>query len=795
MAAFPESYADPLYDQLDAQNEQKLGLPVGLLSSIRTKGEKSNNSQRSSAGAASVYQIIPATREAAIKKFGIDPLLSPENASEVAGRLLQESLKRNKGDAAQAVGEYIGGTNRDNWGKVTNAYINRVMTGQQSKKIDALSAGFAKFMADNPASGLTKPVTTAAEPPKEDALAAGFGQWLDTQNKPQTSAGDLVPRDARPDGTVPEALPIPAPAPDPTLAEKMIGSGEAALTLATGATTGALGMAMGGLGGLVGNLTNERYGMPGGVEANMGKGATAGTYLPKTAMGQEYAAEAGKTLEATVPMIPLTAELGAVGRGATVAVQGARDLTAAPIARIRAAAPAIADRVERVIRRNPDPATPTPTPGTRASGGSAGTDAAAIRAANADNLPVPIPLTEGQATRSPEQLRFEIETSKGAEGGKLRDRYSDQNEKIQKNFDAFIDQTGAEAGDVTQAGKVVDNALRNEAARQKAEVRVKYKTAEKSPEAQAPVVLDDAVQFLNDSAPDAVVSPLLSAARARAIKLGIAAEGADGALVPLQTTVKDAELFRRAINQATDYEPTNVRNSAILKGSIDTATEPIAGPLYRDARRAREVYANRYENRAVVADLLNNKRGMNDRKVAIEDIFKHTILDSDKAEVSHVRGLLFKGGEEGKQAWKELQGQTLTWLKDEALKNVATDQRGNRIVSPAQLDRAIRKLDSDGKLDFIFGKQGAEKLRDINDLTKVVMTAPPGVVNHSNTASVIAGLLTESGISGAAFGIPVPVVTGTRLLLKHVKDRKLRARIEHSLNAPQQRRATPPPTF
>ena len=44
-----------------------------------------------------------------------------------AGYLLKESLQRNNGDVASAVGEYIGGTDRANWGKTTRAYINRVM--------------------------------------------------------------------------------------------------------------------------------------------------------------------------------------------------------------------------------------------------------------------------------------------------------------------------------------------------------------------------------------------------------------------------------------------------------------------------------------------------------------------------------------------------------------------------------------------------------------------------------------------------------------------------------------------
>lgn len=122
-----QKYTDPLYDALDADVTAKLGLPSGLLSKIRLNGERSNADQVSEKGARSVYQVIPETRAALIKKYGVDPYESPQAAAMGAGYLLKESLQRNNGDVASAVGEYIGGTDRANWGKATRAYINRVM--------------------------------------------------------------------------------------------------------------------------------------------------------------------------------------------------------------------------------------------------------------------------------------------------------------------------------------------------------------------------------------------------------------------------------------------------------------------------------------------------------------------------------------------------------------------------------------------------------------------------------------------------------------------------------------------
>lgn len=123
----PTSYKDPTYSQLDAATSAKLGLPSWLLPAIRTQGEKSNNDQVSAAGAQTVYQITPQTRQLAIDKYGIDPYLSASNASLVAGHLLSDSMQRNNGSVPQAVGEYIGGTDRSNWGPTTNSYIKRVL--------------------------------------------------------------------------------------------------------------------------------------------------------------------------------------------------------------------------------------------------------------------------------------------------------------------------------------------------------------------------------------------------------------------------------------------------------------------------------------------------------------------------------------------------------------------------------------------------------------------------------------------------------------------------------------------
>lgn len=663
----------------------------------------------------------------------------------------------------------------------------------------------------------------------QQQIAGGTAQAAGPADVPQTDAsGHYVPAAA------------PAQPADPTLVDKVKGLGETALSLASGATTGLLGTVGGALGGLAGSIATGEFGTPQAadkVEQAAADGGAALTYQPRTQTGQGYTQAVGDAMSAALP-VTLMPELAAVGAGAKAAGQTLRDTArntapaldaadaaaaggkpslrsaakalpgdmAAPkgspdapvVEQIRKVSPAIADRVQRTLARNPEPA--APTPGTPGSVGAAAVDLADQRRQLAADLPVPIDLTKGQAERSFEQQRFEREASKDPNVGEpLRDRFAQQNEDILNNFDAWADQTGAEAPSLRAVGSAVDDALVKKAAQDKTAIRVAYKDAEKAGELADPVSLSPVIDYLNASAPDAETAPILNAIRKHVVRLGIA-DDQGGQLVPAQpkaapysglmntpadqpgVTLKTAETLRQAINRATDYEPTNIRQATIVKGLIDSATENAGGDLYRAARRLRENFSKQYEDRAVVAKLLNQKKGMADRQVALEDVWGHAIMKGSLDDVRHLRRVLQTGGNAGQQAWRELQGQTVNWIKSEATKGVATDTRNNPIVSPAQLNKAIRTLDADGKLDFLFGKRGAQQMRDLNELSKVVFTSPPGSVNTSNTASVLlAALAAGDGVISATSGLPVPVLTSMRLLAKHVKNRQIQKRIEQAL--------------
>ncbi|MEB3793849.1 MULTISPECIES: hypothetical protein [unclassified Acinetobacter] len=600
--------------------------------------------------------------------------------------------------------------------------------------------------------------------------------------------------------------------PEPSLADKALGIGETALSAATGATSGTLGMIGGTIGQVGREVLSGDFGTPEAaqrISQNAAVGAANLTYAPRTQAGQEYTQALGEISEPLVALTPALSELALAGQAARATapiaqgqairtaqavapvVERAGQMAARPVQAVANATRLGVQRMgEMVGLRTPEPEVPAP-----ANVGAAQVDQATIRQALSQDLPYPVQLTEGQMTRDPAQLKFEVETAKDPElGAPLRKRQEEQHQVMQHNLDAFIDMTGAKATNMREAGLSVDKALQKQLQADKNKVRVAYAKADKSEEAQAPVDVSLPVQVGNmdpmsvidylNSQPDLTTTPILQVAKKMAIETGVAAKGEDGMLIPLKPTVKTMEKWRSEINNNVNYEAPNIRQASILKNMIDAHTQPVEGILYRAARAERKKLGDQWEKRKIITDLTTNKRGTDDRKVALEDIQKRIVYDGSLDDLRFTKRTLLNSGEEGWQAWKDIKGQTLQEIKDAATAGVAPDGQGNQMVSAAALNKAISRLDRDGKLDFIFEKNGAEKLRAINEISKTLFTTPTSAaINHSNTAATLAAAM-DIAMSGLS-GVPAPVATALRLATKRIKDNKIRKRVNQALNINQ----------
>jgi len=210
-------------------------------------------------------------------------------------------------------------------------------------------------------------------------------------------------------------------------------------------------------------------------------------------------------------------------------------------------------------------------------------------------------------------------------------------------------------------------------------------------------------------------------------------------------------------------------NAKPMKNIITQMGEGAGGELYQKARAARAQLAKEFEDVSRVDKLLGTKAGYADRRVALDDVFKHVVLDGSLEEMRSVTTLLKKAGPEGQQAYKELQGQTIQYMKDMLTKS---DQPSFR-----NLNTLINQLDAEDKLVYMFGKTGRNEIMDLRDAIKDVLVKQPGAVNYSNTSgAVLRGLETLQALR----------LPGAKPAAEFARTREVTGKVQKALEQPNQ---------
>jgi hypothetical protein len=588
-----------------------------------------------------------------------------------------------------------------------------------------------------------------------------------------------------------------APAPQqPTLGQQLVGAGEAALSLGTAATGGTIGTIAGAVGGLAQQILGGQFGTPEAaraVEQAAAKGAQALTYQPRTEAGQEQVQAAGQFLSNVLPpVLPVLAAPGmaaqAVRNVAPIAQATAQRGVAATQQAARTAGQAVARPVQAAttaVRETFGMEAPAAAPAAlgRGSVGAAATPEVLRRTTTAESLPVPVTLTKGAATREAQQLAFEKEQIKSDLGGPLRQRAEENNLQALQNFDALVDMTDAQLMDLSSTGGAVVKSLTEGLTAAKNRTRAAYKAAENAGELENNVTLSNVVGYINENIPEADLAPVLKAARAKAIAVGAAVPDENGNLVAQPITLRQAESLRKTFQRA-GFEGADQFHGGSLKRAFDVETEGMGGDLYKKARQTRIEQARKFENRAIVARLIKNRKGMEDPLVAADQVFRKSVLNSSPEEITFLKRVLLTSGKDGQQAWKELQGATVRNLRDDATKGMGMDSMDRPLISPAKLHQSVQALDRNGRLDVLLGKKNAQIVRDLDDVVRYVTTVPPGtLVNSSGTAGTLMAAIAEAGATGALTGLPLPVASGLRQIIKMRQEGRTKAKINEALNA------------
>lgn len=562
------------------------------------------------------------------------------------------------------------------------------------------------------------------------------------------------------------------PQPERSLADKAIGAGEAALSAVTGATTGAVGGLIGTAEGVADAIRQGKLGTQEGVNIAQQRAMEYmqnATYQPRTDAGNEYLQIVGEVAGALPAASGIAAELQAGGMAARQAGQAARaglDVAGGQVAKLA-----------------PKPATQNGA----LSVGAAEVPEEVVQFQKFQELPTPVTPTMSDLATGDARFawkQFENEIAKDEQLGKAnRDAAALKNAQVQQNLDQFIDMTGTELPETNYqyatGNKVVD-ALYKGLEADKAKVTKAYKAAEASGELEGLVPQDklDAVSsFVNENRAKRTNAPVLKGFVDEAFVKEVG-EGSleDGTFRLKPMTIKQAEEMRQEVNRLTDSSNgQDLHYAGQIKQMIDDAQEGLGGTAFKVARKLRRQTADKYENTQLIDALLSEKKGYKDAKVAPELVVQKAVMSGSVDDLKQFRSTLMKSGADGMAAWKDVQAAVLRSIRDEALKGKSVvDNTGLIKAQAGALSKAIGNLDKNGKLDLLFGKKDAAKLKLLGEVSERIAQQMTGTFNSSNNMAWISMMRKVPVLGGAADALDN--------VMSIIKNRQLSKKAQEAVN-------------
>lgn len=556
---------------------------------------------------------------------------------------------------------------------------------------------------------------------------------------------------------------VPAPAPEVSMRDRIMGVIETPLAL--GATLG--GGLISPIVGVVGTLASGKYGTQEGIRAGQ-EAMKAVQYQPRTQTAREALSAVGEFLQPVTSALPPT--LGAAGTTLN-ALAPAAMMQAGAIARpvVSQAVTPVQNALAKVMTREQQPG--------MVGMGAASTAEDLMRQQRLEQFG--IRATAGEREKNLQKQQFESDVQRGALAGvseeakaELGKQYgafkTGQKQDILNQFERMTEQVGGTIDRSTPraVGTVIDKALVKQYQDKIKKVDDAYQAARDSGETKQIVDTTKLEQWLTENAPEAISVPQIQTIGARLDALKRATNN--------QISIDDLENIYKSAGNLAEGNPSAARFMGQVKGVINEMTEGAGGDLYRAARTERKQLAKQFEDVDRVDKLLSTKAGKTDRKVALDDVYNHIVVDGSLEEMRTVTSLL-KKTPEGQQAYKELQGYTLQRMKDLLLKQ--GEETDN--IRLNNFNNFVTQLDREDKLGYMFGKTGRDRLLDLKQSISDVMVKEPGAVNYPNTAgAVLRGL---EALQKLPFKIP-----GAQTAAEFARERQYKKQLAESLQQPNQ---------
>lgn len=540
--------------------------------------------------------------------------------------------------------------------------------------------------------------------------------------------------------------------------------------------SGMAGGVLGGAAGLYKGLTGGKYGTPEGVRdaaKTADSVSNAIAYKPSTQTGAYLAQKAGDAINASGIIGIPSAELATLGRAVSSSSQSMRNLAGA-----NAGAMAVQD-AEMVGSGGAKLSDLIRAPKlTMAGGGAALTAEQMLRAQRFANMRAPMNPTQGILSRTIDDVQFEREAAKRPEGKALDQRYAELNKGMGQQFDAMIDETGATATSRRATGKSFVNAVEAKKAAKKTEVDQAYKEARASGDMAEQIDVQPILDFVEKNR---------SAARNAGILHSIEDEANRLSAGTGKISLNDMEEMREMVGNLSEPGKPNGHYGELATKLIDQVTAGKGGPAYQQARRLNENMMKEFVDRDIIDKMLRNKPGTKDRAVSYDDVAQNIIRNGSLDDMKHAFRVLEAHPvgtapeivAAGQQAAKDLRGAAMADIKKRVFGNAGANSAGDTVGSQAKMKTIIQELDDEGKLEFLYGKKGAQEIRDTLDVATDIYTTPAGTVNSANTASAMEKVLDR--MAGAVGGTPI-VGHAVKYAAKKLESRNYSKRVDAALN-------------
>lgn len=376
---------------------------------------------------------------------------------------------------------------------------------------------------------------------------------------------------------------------------------------------------------------------------------------------------------------------------------------------------------------------------------------------DADTLPIPIKLSEGQATRSP-QLFSEEMNSRG-KNTQLANRYNEQNKQLVENIDQIKENAAPRVygTNVVENGQSLIDAYLDIDKARLANIDTKYQALRDAAGGQFPI---DGVAFANN-AMDSLKKNLKSEFLPDSIKKQVEAfkNGEPMTFEQFEAMRTNLAAEMRKADRAGDG------NAEFALGKVREALEdlPLTGETKELKVLADEARAAAKERFDTLGSDKAYKAAVNG-KVAPDDFIQKFVVNGKKNDIDTMVKHLGADSE----ARQVMAAGIVNWLKSKA--GISAD--GNGAFSQKGYNKALESIDP--KILNIVGPEVNQQLKALGNTARNIQERPVGgYVNESNT---LVGAMAEKAKTGAEVGLNllgggvVPVGTIARGAIHNVKE-------------------------